>query len=417
LKKEQQMAVVQTGLEVLLDDPSPIRGKRIGILSHQAAVTRDLRRAVDAIHGLGVAEIARIFGPEHGFWGVKQDMEGAEAERDAATGIEILSLYTDTPRRESTPIAEWKEILRAARRCLWPEEASLADLDLLVVDLQDVGSRYYTFVNSMAYCMEVAKKTGTKVLVLDRPNPINGEAIEGNRLPEEWFSFVGQFPLPARHGMTIGELARFYAGTDPAKYGCELEILPMRGWTRSMWWDQTGLPWVPPSPNMPTTTTATIYPGMCLIEAANVSEGRGTTTPFELFGAPGIDPFELAARLEAMKFPGIGFRPQLFRPMFQKHAGRTCGGVQLHITDRGALRSYVVGLWGLAIARELLGDTFLWRQEPYEYEPADDRPAVNLLTGIRFQEVLDRGGLGSFIDSFAADEEAFRRTRHEFLLY
>jgi len=411
------MAVVQTGLEVLLEDPSPIRGKRIGILSHQAAVTRDLRRAVDAIHDLGVSEIVRIFGPEHGFWGVKQDMEGADAERDAATGIDILSLYTDTPRRESRTLCEWKRQLAEARRCLWPQEVWLADLDVLVVDLQDVGSRYYTFANSVAYCMEVAKKTGTRVLVLDRPNPINGEEIEGNRLPQEWFSFVGQFSLPPRHGMTIGELARFYAGSDAAKYGCDLEVLPMRGWTRSMWWDQCDLPWVPPSPNMPTVTTAAIYPGMCLIEAANVSEGRGTTTPFELFGAPGIDPFELAARLEAKKLPGIGFRPQFFRPMFQKHAGRTCGGVQLHVTDRSALRSYEAGLWCLSIARDLLGDAFLWRQEPYEYEPADDRPAVNLLTGTAFQKLLDQDGLASFIDSFAADEEAFRRTRREFLLY
>jgi len=411
------MAVVQTGLEVLLGDPSPILGKRIGILSHQAAITSDLRRAVDAIRDLGVAEIVRIFGPEHGFWGVKQDMEGAEAERDAGSGIEILSLYNDTPLRESRTPGEWKEELRQARRCLWPKAAWLADLDLLVVDLQDVGSRYYTFANSMAYCMEVAKKTGTRVLVLDRPNPINGEGIEGNLLTEEMFSFVGQFPLPVRHGMTIGELARFYAGTDGAKYGCDLQVLSMRGWKRSMWWDDTGLPWVPPSPNMPTPTTATIYPGMCLIEAANVSEGRGTTTPFELFGAPGIDPFELAARLEAMKFPGVGFRPQFFRPMFQKHAGRTCGGVQLHVTDREKLRSYEVGLWCLAIARELLGDTFLWRQEPYEYEPSDERPAVNLLTGTRFEEGLDQNGLRNFIDSFAADEDAFRHTRREFLLY
>ena len=411
------MPVVQTGLEVLLDDPSPIRGKRIGILSHQAAVTSDLRRAVDAIHDLGVCQIVRIFGPEHGFWGVKQDMEGAEAERDVATGIDILSLYTDTPPGESQTLGEWKRQLEEARRCLWPQEAWLADLDLLLVDLQDVGSRYYTFANSMAYCMEMAKKTGTRVLVLDRPNPINGEGIEGNLLPEEWFSFVGQFPIPARHGMTIGELARFYAGTDAARYGCDLQVLSMRGWTRAMWWDQSGLPWVPPSPNMPTPTTATIYPGMCLIEAANVSEGRGTTTPFELFGAPGIDPFELAARLEAMKLPGIGFRPQFFRPMFQKHAGRTCGGVQLHVTDRRALRSYAVGLWCLAIARELLGDAFQWRQEPYEYEPSDDRPAANLLTGARFQEMLEKDGLKNFIDSFAADEEAFRKKRQEFLLY
>lgn len=407
---------VQLGIEALADDPSRIRGKSVAVLSHQAAVDHQLRRTVDVIASIASENFARIFGPEHGFWGVKQDMEGATSEIDRSTGKEIVSLYGDYPKLPSGSVADWKCELKRKKKELWPKPQQLADIDVLVVDLQDVGVRYYTFANTMAYCMEIAKTTGTRVIVCDRPNPIGGVAVEGNLFDDEqWFSFVGQFNLPPRHGMTIGELARFYQSVDE-KYRCELDVIPMRGWSRAMWWDDTDLPWVPPSPNMPTLATATIYPGMCLIEATTASEGRGTTIPFEIYGAPHVDPFVLAQHLNDIGLAGIRFRPQYFQPTFQKHGGTVCGGVQLHVTDRDALQSYRLGLFATQIIYEIWND-FGWRQEAYEYEPPDEKQALEQLVGtIRFREILEEGGdLRAWIDSWQMDD--FLKARADALLY
>lgn len=407
---------VQLGIEALAEDPSRIRGKSVAVLSHQAAVDHQLRRTVDVIASIASENFARIFGPEHGFWGVKQDMEGATSEIDRSTGKEIVSLYGDYPKLPSGSVADWKCELKRKKKELWPKPQQLADIDVLVVDLQDVGVRYYTFANTMAYCMEIAKTTGTRVIVCDRPNPIGGVAVEGNLFDDEqWFSFVGQFNLPPRHGMTIGELARFYQSVDE-KYRCELDVIPMRGWSRAMWWDDTDLPWVPPSPNMPTLATATIYPGMCLIEATTASEGRGTTIPFEIYGAPHVDPFVLAQRLNDIGLAGIRFRPQYFQPTFQKHGGTVCGGVQLHVTDRDALQSYRLGLFATQIIYEIWND-FGWRQEAYEYEPPDEKQALEQLVGtIRFREILEEGGdLRAWIDSWQMDD--FLKARADALLY
>lgn len=407
---------VQLGIEALAEDPSRIRGKSVAVLSHQAAVDHQLRRTVDVIASIASENFARIFGPEHGFWGVKQDMEGATSEIDRSTGKEIVSLYGDYPKLPSGSVADWKCELKRKKKELWPKPQQLADIDVLVVDLQDVGVRYYTFANTMAYCMEIAKTTGTRVIVCDRPNPIGGVAVEGNLFDDEqWFSFVGQFNLPPRHGMTIGELARFYQSVDE-KYRCELDVIPMRGWSRAMWWDDTDLPWVPPSPNMPTLATATIYPGMCLIEATTASEGRGTTIPFEIYGAPHVDPFVLAQHLNDIGLAGIRFRPQYFQPTFQKHGGTVCGGVQLHVTDRDALQSYRLGLFATQIIYEIWND-FGWRQEAYEYEPPDEKQALEQLVGtIRFREILEEGGdLRAWIDSWQMDD--FLKARADALLY
>lgn len=407
---------VQLGIEALAEDPSRIRGKSVAVLSHQAAVDHQLRRTVDVIASIASENFARIFGPEHGFWGVKQDMEGATSEIDRSTGKEIVSLYGDYPKLPSGSVADWKCELKRKKKELWPKPQQLADIDVLVVDLQDVGARYYTFANTMAYCMEIAKTTGTRVIVCDRPNPIGGVAVEGNLFDDEqWFSFVGQFNLPPRHGMTIGELARFYQSVDE-KYRCELDVIPMRGWSRAMWWDDTDLPWVPPSPNMPTLATATIYPGMCLIEATTASEGRGTTIPFEIYGAPHVDPFVLAQHLNDIGLAGIRFRPQYFQPTFQKHGGTVCGGVQLHVTDRDALQSYRLGLFATQIIYEIWND-FGWRQEAYEYEPPDEKQALEQLVGtIRFREILEEGGdLRAWIDSWQMDD--FLKARADALLY
>jgi uncharacterized protein YbbC (DUF1343 family) len=272
--------------------------------------------------------------------------------------------------------------------------------------------------------MEVAKRTGTRVLVLDRPNPINGVDVEGNLFDDPaWHSFVGQFNILPRHGMTIGELACFYAGSDP-RYDCDLRVVEMDGWKRKYWWDQTDLPWVPPSPNMPTLATATVYPGLCLIEATSVSEGRGTTIPFELFGAPGIDAFALARRLNDVELPGVGFRAQYFQPTFQKHAGQVCGGVQVHITDRDLFEPYLTGIFCMKALFDLGREgmhAFDWRNESYEYEPTDERQAIEQLAGTRrFREALEANSgepLAEWIDSWAADEKKFVRQRKEHLLY
>lgn len=388
------MNKVTLGIERLIDDPAAIRGKRVAVLSHQAAVTHDLRRTVDVLSEM--ANVVRIFGPEHGFWGVKQDMELASGEQDLASGVEIVSLY-------------------GATKCeLWPKVEQFADIDVLVVDLQDVGARYYTFANTMAYCMEVAQKTGIKVIVCDRPNPINGVSIEGNLFDDlQWVSFVGQFNIAPRHGMTIGELALYYRDDNP-KYECDLEVIKMEGWRREMWWDDTDLPWVPPSPNMPSLTTATVYPGMCLIEATEASEGRGTTIPFELYGAPGVDPFVLAEKLNAVGLPGIRFRAQFFQPTFQKHAKQVCGGVQLHVTDRNALDAYRTGLWCTKVIHDLWPE-FEWRQASYEYE----RPGIALeqLLGTRkFRLVVESGDdLDQWMESWNRSE--FEKRRKSVLLY
>jgi len=390
---------VRLGVDILAADPSRLNGKRVGILSHQAGLTSDLRRTVD------VLPCDVIFGPEHGFWGVAQDMEGTSLERDEKTGKPILSLY----ERHSVD-ADARELCEAKKK-LWPDESTMREIDVLVVDLQDVGARYYTYANTMAHCLEVAKRTGTQVLVLDRPNPINGVTVEGNPM-ESFFSFVGWFRIPVRHGMTIGELARFFQLTD-AKYRCDLDVVPMDGWRREMWWDDTGVTWVPPSPNMPTLTSATVYPGMCLIEATEISEGRGTTTPFELLGAPGIDAFALADRLNALQLPGVKFRPQYFKPTFQKHAFVRCGGVQLHVLDRNVFEPYRTGLWCVKATYD--GPDY-WRTKPYEYETVG---AINQLAGsARFKEIVESGSdrdLEEWIDSWDASE--FLRMREASLLY
>ncbi|MCU1246828.1 MAG: hypothetical protein JWN02_2738 [Acidobacteria bacterium] len=429
-------AKIRLGIEKLIDDPSPIRDKRVAVLSHQAAVTHELRRTVDCIKELP-CDLRLIFGPEHGFWGVAQDMEGAAQSRDLQTGAEIISLYHDYPKRPkdcSPPeIAIWKQQLTEAKAKLDPEPQQLSGIEILLVDLQDVGVRFYTFANTMANCMKMAKQTGTKVIVLDRPNPIGGLTVEGNRFEDltKYASFVGQFDIPVRHGMTIAELARYYAGTQPETYGCELEVIEMDGWERRYWWSETDLPWVPPSPNMPTLGTATVYPGMCLIEATEVSEGRGTTIPFELIGAPGIDAFELAERLQSLGLEGIAFRPQYFKPTFQKSAGKYCGGVQLHVTDRDSLQPYRVGLWCLKTLYDL-GRTvprsgpssdfrFEWRQDAYEYEPLDERHALEQLVGTaRFRQILESGddaALTQWIAGWENEERDFSRQREEYLLY
>jgi len=373
------------------------RGARIALLAHPASVDRRARHVVEWLQATDDHRLERLFAPEHGLWGHEQDMEPVASSVDPWTGLEVTSLYGDGP-----------ESLR-------PDERQFDGLDAVVVDLQDVGSRYYTFIYTLAYLMEVAGRAGVRVVVLDRPNPIGGEILEGPVLEPALSSFVGRYPIPIRHGMTIGELARMFR----ARFGaaCELDVVPMEGWRREMTFEDTRLPWVPPSPNMPTPSTARVYPGGCLIEGTNLSEGRGTTLPFELVGAPWIDGRELAARCSADGLPGVLLRAASFRPMFQKHAGTGCGGLQVLVTDTREFRPVATYLAILRAARRLAPQEFVWRTDTYEFETA--RPAIDYLLGVDgLRELLENDTpLAELEAGWAAGLASFERSRGEFLLY
>jgi uncharacterized protein YbbC (DUF1343 family) len=389
---------VRTGLDVLAAQGfAPLRGLRVGLVTHPAAVDSRLRHVRDLLTDAKGVRLAALFGPEHGWMGEAQDLIGVRDGKDAASGLRIHSLYGDTV-----------ESLR-------PTAGQLDGLDALVIDLQDVGSRYYTFQATMLFCLEEAARLNLKCFVLDRPNPLGGAEVEGPTLRPGFESFVGIHSLATRHGMTVGELARLYQAE--RGFGGEVEIVPCEGWRREMDFDATGLPWVLPSPNMPSVETAFVYPGQCLLEGTNLSEGRGTTRPFELCGAPGIDAVRLCRLLNEERHPGAFFRTAWFKPTFQKFAGRTCGGLQLHVTDRQAFRPVRTGLAVLAALRELAGDAFYWRREPYEF--VTDQLAIDLLFGSdRERLALEAGQTpAEIVRAWEAEEEAFRRRRQAHLLY
>ncbi len=319
---------VTTGLELLISERLDlVRGRRVGLASHPAAVLPDLTGAVDALLGAGVRLVA-LFGPEHGFDASAADGVGVDHSEDRRTGLPVYSLYGAT--REPTP-------------------EMLEGIDVLVFDMQDIGVRFYTLVGTLVCVLRAAARAGLPVIVLDRPNPINGRCVDGPLVEPGFESFVSMLPVPIRHGLTIGEMARYAAGLlDPA---CDLTVVPMKGWERRRWFDQTDLPWVPTSPAMPHLSTATVYPGTCLIEGTNLSEGRGTALPFEMVGAPWLDGYRLASDLNARDLPGVRFRPVRFVPAASKHAGAVCEGVQVHVLDREAMRPPLVGLHLIAGCR------------------------------------------------------------------
>lgn len=396
-------SAVQTGADRLVASVRRLagrrgRGRRYALLGHGASITSDARPLHLALARAGVVP-AVLFGPEHGYYGVEQDMVASRDARDPWTGAPILSLYGDDVSS------------------LKPRPEAFADLDLLIIDLQDIGSRYYTYAATAVWATEAALQAGLEVWVLDRPNPLGGEVIEGHRLGEGFTSFVGAFAgLPVRHGLTLGELVRLLLGAPDG-----LEIWTMEGWRRSMRFADTGLPWIAPSPNMPTLATAEIYPGGCLIEATELSEGRGTTRPFHLVGAPGLDPPALADHLAGLDLPGAAFVPTYFKPQFQKHAGEVCGGVEILVQDGARLRSYRLFLELLVTVRELLGDAFTWREKPYEF--VADIPAIDLLTGgdayrLALASSADsRPALDAWLADLESEERAFRETRRPILLY
>lgn len=389
--------MIQLGLDRLLTESRRLQGRRFGLLAHAASVSSDLEPAHLALARRGARPVV-LFGPEHGFYGVEQDMVEAADQVDPLTGIPIRSLYG------------------ADAASLQPDPEAFAGLDLLIVDVQDVGARYYTYAATAVWAARVAIEAGCEVWILDRPNPLGGTSVEGNSRQQGFESFVGAFAIPVRHGLTLGELVRLEA-KQGGWNGDALRIWPMAGWKREMLWGDTGLPWIAPSPNMPTPDTALVYPGACLVEATELSEGRGTTRPFELLGAPGVDPPALIGRLEDRALRGARYLPAWFRPQFHKHAGAICAGIQVVVTAPRTFPAYRFGVELVAALHELFPDRFAWRTAPYEF--VSDRPAIDLLTGSSaLREALEQGrSYASWLDSWQHDEETFRTRRSSILLY
>ncbi len=385
---------VRLGSDALLAS-ARLRGTRVGVVCNHASYDRGFLHIVDRLVSTDDVTLGAIFGPQHGFRSDVQDnMIETPHRDDPARRVPVYSLYSET--REPTA-----EMLRG--------------LDALVIDLQDIGARIYTYIYTMANCLRACGRHGTPVVVCDRPNPIGGVEVEGATLVPGFESFVGLFPIPMRHGMTIGELARFF--NDAFALGADLEVVRMEGWRRDMFSDETDLPWVMPSPNMPTLETAVVYPGTVLFEGTMLSEGRGTTRPFELVGAPWIEAERFSAEMNGLRLPGAYFRPAVFEPTFQKHAKQPCGGCQIHVTDRKAFRPVLTGVALIAMLRRFDPVTFAWRQPPYEYE-REKRP-FDILAGsdlLRRQVEADMPA-AAIAETWRDDEEAFLRTRQPFLLY
>jgi uncharacterized protein YbbC (DUF1343 family) len=389
---------VQTGLEILVREGfQRLRGRRVGLVTNPAGVDARLRPIADLITQAADCHLAALFGPEHGFGAEAQDLIGVADAVHPRYGCPVHSLYGDSV-----------ESLR-------PKPEHLRGLDVLVIDLPDIGSRYYTFQATMLYCLEVAAQCGLPVIVLDRPNPLNGATVEGPTIRPGFESFVGAHPIAIRHGLTLGELATMYVAE--RRIQVSMDVIPCVGWRRDQYFGETGLPWVLPSPNMPTLDTAIIYPGQCLIEGTNLSEGRGTTRPFEIVGAPWVSPERVLQKLASDDIPGVTFRALSFRPTFHKFAGELCGGVQIHVSDRNEFRPVRTSLALLAALRTEGDGRFRWRTETYEF--VSDRPAIDLLFGSdRERLALDAGVPAADIARAWEEEEAdFAVRSMPYLLY
>ncbi len=390
---------VRTGLDVLVSQGfAPLAGKRVGAIVNPTSVDSEFRHLADLLASARGVTLAALFGPEHGIRGEAQYMVAVDdEERDGRTGVAVHSLYGSTFDSLS-PRPEWLEAL-----------------DALVFDMQDVGSRYYTYVYTMALAMKAAGKARVPFYVLDRPNPLNGVQVEGNILAPAFRSFVGLYGLPNRHGMTAGELARFF--NEEEGFNCELTVIPCEGWKRDMEWATTGLAFVPPSPNMPTPDTALVYPGMCLGEGTNVSEGRGTCRPFEIFGAPYLFASDVVEALRRYDLPGVKFRAASFTPTFDKHKGVSCSGAMIHVVDKNAFLPLLTGIAIFKVCHDLGGKRFAWRDDAYEF--VDKIPAFDLLCGTdQVRRGIEHGKpLASLVSGFDQELAAFLPRKAKYQLY
>lgn len=387
---------IELGIQRLCNEKvNLIKGMRLGLICNQASVDHKFQHSADILKNLEDVDLTALFGPQHGIRGEVQDnMIETPHTIDKYTGLPIYSLYSET--RE-------------------PTEEMLEDLDAIIFDMQDVGCRIYTFIYTLANCMRAARKYDKKIIVCDRPNPINGLSVEGNLLEAGFESFVGQFPLPTRHGLTVTELAKMF--NEHWGINCELEIVTMNGWERDYWFDQTDAPWVMPSPNMPTVETATVFPGTVHLEGTQISEGRGTTRPFELVGAPYIDARELEKRLKSFGLSGVEFREAYFLPTFQKHSGEICGGVQVHVTDRDVLEPVITGVAIIKAIWELYGRNFKWKKPPYEY--VYDKNPFDVIAGTdKLRKAIESGkSLDDIKESWADDLNNFKLLRDKYITY
>lgn len=375
--------------------PKRFFGLRAGLLIHPASVSKLMTHTKDILLKSKKIKLRALFGPQHGIFGNTQDnMIEWEGFIDRETALPIYSLYGKTRK---------------------PTNEMLRDIDIFIVDLQDIGSRYYTFIWTMCLCMEACEKLGKPMIVLDRVNPIGGHILEGPNIETDYTSFVGLHPIIVRHGMTIGELALYFKDKFYPKL--ELTVIPLTGWKRSHWFERTGLHWVMPSPNMPTLDTATVYPGMCLFEGTILSEGRGSTRPFEIFGAPFIEPEKLIRRLNDINLKGVFFRPLYFTPTFNKFSGELCGGAQIHVTNREKFKPFKTAIAILLAIRELYPQINLWRNPPYEYEFS--KLPFDILTGSsKLRESIDRGiKLKDMEEWWDSQTKAFSELRKDYLLY
>jgi uncharacterized protein YbbC (DUF1343 family) len=381
----------KTGLEVLLADVRTVSKQRIGVISNASGVTSNLVSTVDALLDAGV-RVTALFGPEHGLAASAPDAAAVATSRDVRTGLPVYSLYGDTRK---------------------PTIEMLADVDALVFDLQDVGVRFYTFTATLALALEACAGSHVPLIVLDRPNPIGGIILEGPLLDPRLQSFIGRGALPIRYAMTIGELAMFYNGE--SNIGAELEVIEVEGWERKTWFDETGLEWVPPSPGIPHFSTTITYPGLCLIEGTNLSEGRGTALPFEIVGAPWLDGHNLADKLNGVNLDGVRFRPIAFTPSDSKYAHQQCFGVQLHVTDRDEFRPVKTGLDVIYACREQDQKKFEFLSTSWEGKP----PHLDLLVGTSLvREGLEANqSVEAIMRGWDADVARFAKTRERYLLY
>ncbi len=384
-------------IDRLIADPGKyLKGKRFALLVNQSSISSDGRYLFEALGAQGY-KAEKIFAPEHGLFGTEQDQITVADEVDAFTGLKAVSLYGQT-----------KEELK-------PRSDDLEGIDALVVDIQDIGCRYYTYAYTMAFCIEACAARGIEVIVCDRPNPLGGVVVEGNVVHPGFESFVGAYPLAVRHALTIGEVARFLNATQ--KWQAKLTIVELQNWRREQLYPTTGGLWSQPSPNMPTFDTTVVYPGTCLFEATNVSEGRGTTRPFEIIGAPFVDPKEYAAALNAQKLPGVYFRPLYFKPTFHKFKDEACGGVFVHVTDVTVFESFYTGLAMVKTAHDLYPNEFDWRHEPYEY--VTDKLAIDILSGsAQFRLNVERDeSLADYRNAYIGEARDFHKQAVDFSLY
>ncbi|MBQ4360795.1 MAG: DUF1343 domain-containing protein [Proteobacteria bacterium] len=391
---------MRTGLETLLSDGNRLerlRHQRVGVLAHAASVTQTGEHIIFALRKESI-DPARIFAPEHGLWGAAQDMEGVDHGYDEIVERDIVSLYGH------------------CRESLKPEDSVLDNLDAVIIDVQDVGARYYTFAYTALFLAQAALTRGLEVIVIDRPNPINAETIEGNLIDPAYHSFVGMRSSMTRHGMTIGEMLTMWCTTENTPNLQNLYVSRMADYDRRQYYDETGCYWAMPSPNMPNIETAIIYPGMCLIEGTTLSEGRGTTRPFEIFGAPWVRANEVLSALNMLSLPGVSFRPLDFKPMFQKHAHKVCHGLEMHVTNRQTFRPVLTGI-AIVGVMHALHEEFAWRTETYEFE--NDRLAIDLLFGNdRIRKAIEhQENPYRIVERFEAETESWRAQRADFLSY